>query len=144
MLMEQEAMMPSLDQVNSEQPHQQQSAQVHPRPGEPLVFIMQHQNDRFDSMPFSIARSWREEMDADLVLYVMYDAVELLKKDTLAHNAMIKEDIDALLESGVTIYACGFCSRACSLDTDSYHPGVQVANRTIFHDLLSQRRALYW
>ncbi|AZN29453.1 hypothetical protein GCM10009785_08890 [Brooklawnia cerclae] len=109
-----------------------------------LVFVLQHKNDRFDPMPFSIARSWTEDLGADIALYVMYDALELIKKDAVEGAPDIRESLDALLAAGVSIYACGFCSRACELSTDDYYPGIQVANRQIFHGLMSDRRPLYW
>jgi predicted peroxiredoxin len=111
---------------------------------EGFVFVLQHRDKRFDLMPFSIARTWREEKGLDIALYAMYDAVELLKKDTIVEYPEIREALDALLADGVAVYACGFCSRACQLAADDYYPGVQLGNRQIFHNLMMERRSLYY
>lgn len=111
---------------------------------ESYVFVLQHRQERFDPMPYSIARTWREDKGLDVAIYAMYDAVELLKKDVVAEQPSIKETIDVLLADGVPIYACGFCSRACSLAVDDYYPGVQVGNRHIFYALMSERRSVYF
>lgn len=95
-------------------------------------------------MPFSIARTWREDKGLDVALYVMYDAVELLKKDTIIKHPDIRETVDALLADGASMYACGFCSRACQLTTDDYYPGVEVGNRHVFHALMTERTPVYW
>jgi predicted peroxiredoxin len=111
---------------------------------ERFVFVLQHRQERFDAMPFSIARTWRQDMDLDVALYVMYDAVELLKQDTLITYPDIQEAVDALLADGVPVYACGFCSRACELAADDFYPGVRIGNRHIFHTLMTERQPLYW
>lgn len=113
-------------------------------PDQDYVFVIQHVNERFDTMPYSIARTWREDQGAEIAIYAMYDAVELLKADTVAERDDLREVLDALLAAGVSIYACGFCSRACQLSQESYYPGVEVANRHIFHSLMTERRAFYW
>ena len=61
---------------------------------EGYVFVLQDRHDRFDLMPFSIARTWREEMGLDVAMYATYDAVELLKKDTLVEYPAIREAVD--------------------------------------------------
>lgn len=111
---------------------------------ESYVFVLQHRHERFDLMPYSIARTWREDKGLDIAIYSMYDAVELLKKDVIVEHPQIKEAVDALLAAGVPIYACGFCSRACQLVADDYNPGVQVGNRHVFHSLMTERRPVYW
>lgn len=108
------------------------------------VFVLQHRDELFDAMAFSIARTWREDKGADLVLYAMYGAVELLKKDTLVKYPDIREMLDALLADGVSVYACGFCSRACELTSDDYYQGVQVGNRHVFYTLMTERQPVYW
>ena len=111
---------------------------------ERYVFVVQHRNERFDLMPFSIARTWREDKGLDIAIYSMYDAVELLKKDAINEHPDIRDVLDALLADGVPVYACGFCSRACQLTVDDYYPGVQVGNRHIFHSLMTERQSVYW
>ncbi len=111
---------------------------------ERYVFVLQHRNERFDPMAFSIARTWREDKGLDVVLYAMYDAVELLKKETIIQHPEIQEAVDALLADGALLYACGFCSRACQLAADDYYPGVTVGNRHIFHALMTERRPVYY
>lgn len=108
------------------------------------VFVVQHQNERFDAMPFSIALDWRRTHGLDIVIYAMYDAVGLLKDDFLRDNDELRSTVDALLQEGASIYACGFCSRACQLNAETYYPGVQVANRSIFFELMKTRKPLYW
>jgi intracellular sulfur oxidation DsrE/DsrF family protein len=111
---------------------------------EGFVFVLQHRHERFDLMPYSIARTWCEEKGLDIALYAMYDAVELLKKDTIVQYPEIREAVDALMAAGVPVYACGFCSRACQLAADDYYPGVQVGNRHIFQKLMTERQPLYY
>jgi len=112
--------------------------------GDMYVFVLQHRQERFDPMAYSIARTWREDKGLDIAIYAMYDAVELLKKAVIAERPEIREAVDALLADGVPIYACGFCTRACQLAVDDYYPGVQVGNRHIFHSLMTERRAVYY
>lgn len=108
------------------------------------LFVLQHSDERFDLMPFSIARTWVEDKGVDLALYLMYDAVELVRKDTLARRPDLREAVDALLARGAPIYTCGFCTRACQLNADSYYPGVVVANRHIYFALMMERRTVYY
>lgn len=111
---------------------------------ERYVFVLQHRSERFDLMPFSIARTWREDKGLDVAVYAMYDAVELLKKETIIEHPDIREAVDALLGDGALLYACGFCSRACQLVADDYYPGVQVGNRNIFYTLMTERQPVYY
>lgn len=111
---------------------------------ERYVFVVQHSHERFDPMPFSIAKTWSEDKGLDITLYLMYDAVELLKDDYVNSHQDIRDLLDSLLDSGVPVYACGFCSRACSLAVDDYYPGVQLANRHIFYDLMTECQPINW
>lgn len=108
------------------------------------LFVLQNQNERFDLMPFSIARTWIDDKGADLALYLMYDAVQLVRKDTIAQYPDIQEAVDYLLKRGVPIYTCGFCTRACQLNTDSFYPGIVVANRHIYYALMTERKVVYY
>lgn len=108
------------------------------------LFVLQRCDERFDLMPFSIARTWLEDKGVDLALYLMYDAVQLARRDTLERRPELKEALEYLLGRGVPIYACGFCTRACQLNADSYHPGVVVANRHIYYALMMERRTVYY
>jgi intracellular sulfur oxidation DsrE/DsrF family protein len=108
------------------------------------VFVLQHRQERFDLLPFTIARTWREDKGTDLAIYATYDAVESLKNDFVIGNPDIREAVDALLADGVPVYACGFCSRACQLSAADYYPGVQVGNRHIFYALMTERQPVYW
>ena len=103
------------------------------------VFVLQHQNEQFDLMPFSIARTWIEDKGVDVALYLMYEAVKLVRKEVIEQRPDIREAVDYLLSKGVPIYACGFCSRACQLNVDSYYPGIVVGNRHIFYSLMMER-----
>ncbi|WP_149141480.1 hypothetical protein [Gemmobacter caeruleus] len=111
---------------------------------ERMVFVVQKRHELFDLMPFSIALTWRQDKNVDVDLYFMYDAVELLREDFLAGHQDLLEILNSLLADGAIVYACGFCSRACELSAKDYHPDVQVANRQIFHSLMTQRRPVYW
>lgn len=108
------------------------------------VFVIQQATPRFQLLPYSVALSWRQEYGTDLALYTMYESVELLRASSLARNDELRELVDGLVQAGVPIFTCGFCTRACELTADDYYPGVVVANRTILHDLLSSRTPLYW
>ncbi|HMD87826.1 MAG TPA: DsrE family protein [Anaerolineaceae bacterium] len=109
-----------------------------------FLFVVQHQDELFDLMPYSIARTWVEDKGCDLAIYLMYHAVELVRKDKIAERPDIKEAIDCLFSKGVPIYVCGFCTRACELSQDKYYPGIVVANRNIYYSLFSERRAVYY
>ena len=52
--------------------------------GDMYVFVLQHRQERFDAMAYSIARTWREDKGIDIAIYAMYDAVELLKKEVIS------------------------------------------------------------
>ncbi len=77
------------------------------------LFVLQHHHEQFDLMPFSIARTWIDDKGVDLALYLMYDAVQLVRKEVIEQHPDIQAAVDYLLSRGVPIYTCGFCSRAC-------------------------------
>ena len=108
------------------------------------LFVIQHQNEKFDLMAYSIARTWVDDKGVDLAIYVMYDAVQVVRKDKIDERPDIKETIDYLLSKGVPIYTCGFFTRACELNQEKYHPGIVVANRHIYYSLFSERVAVYY
>lgn len=108
------------------------------------LFVIQNQDELFDLMPYSIARTWLDDKGLDLALYIMYNAVQVVRKDKIDDRPDIKEMIDYLLSKGVPIYTCGFCSRACELNQDKYYPGIVVANRNIYYSLFAERRAVYY
>lgn len=108
------------------------------------LFVLQHRNEPFDLMPFSIARTWLDDKGVDLALYLMYDAVQLVRKEVIEQRPDIKEAVDYLLSRGVPIYTCGFCTRACQLNADSYHLGITVANRHIYYALMMERKVVYY
>lgn len=109
-----------------------------------FLLVIKTKNPKFDLMGFSIARSWLDDQNADIAIYLKFDSVELLKKDNIENNPEIKAEVDYLLSRGVPIYVCGFCTRACKLSKDSYYPGIEVANRNIFYKLISERKAVYF
>jgi len=111
---------------------------------EKFLFVLQHGDNRFDLMPFSIAQTWRNDQGLDVALYLMYDAVQLVSRDRLADRPDIKEAVDHLLQGGASIYVCGFCTRACQISADEYYPGIVVANRRIFYTLMIERRVVYY
>lgn len=113
-------------------------------PGKKFLFVVQHCDARFNLMPFSIARTWQNDQGLDVALYLMYDAVQLVCKDTLAGQPEIREVVADLLQRGVPIYVCGFCTRACQLGASQYYPGIAVANRHIFYTLTMERRVVYY
>jgi predicted peroxiredoxin len=108
------------------------------------VFVLQHHNPQFDLMPFSIGRTWLDDKGLDLAFYLMYDAVQLMHKDTIETLPDIKEAVDYLLSKGVPIYVCGFCSRACSLSAPQLYPGIGMGNRHVFYSLMTERQVVYY
>lgn len=107
------------------------------------LFVVQHLNDRYNLMPFSIARTWLEDKGLDIAIYLMYDAVQIVEKDNLEKALDTKEAIDYLLDHRVPIYTCGFCTRVCA-NTEKYYPGIQVANRHIYFSLMTERQTVYY
>lgn len=108
------------------------------------LFVIQHQDELFDLMPYSIACTWVDDKGIDLAIYIMYNAVQVVRKDKIDERPDIKEIIDYLLSQGVPIYTCGFCSRACELNQDKYYSSITVANRHIYYSLFSERQAVYY
>jgi len=108
------------------------------------VFVLQHHNPQFDPMPFSIARTWLDEKGLDLAFYLMYDSIQLMRREALEQNPEIKDAVDYFLSKGVPIYVCGFCSRACSLTLQHLYPGVAIGNRNIFFSLMTERQPVYY
>ncbi len=108
------------------------------------LFVVQHNDPQFNLMPFSIAKTWVDDKGVDLAIYLMYDAVNLVRKDQIEERPDIKDAVDYLLGKGVPIYTCGFCSRACELNQDKYYPGIVVANRHIYYSLMTERRVVYY
>jgi hypothetical protein len=51
-------------------------------------------------MPFSIARTWLDDKGVDLALYLMYDAVQVVRKEVIEQRPDIKEAVDYLLSRG--------------------------------------------
>ena len=86
------------------------------------LFVIQNQNERYDLMPYTIARTWLDDKGLDIAIYLMYDAVQVVRKDRISEYPVIQEVIDYLLSKGVPIYTCGFCTRACELNQDKYYP----------------------
>jgi predicted peroxiredoxin len=109
-----------------------------------VLFVLQQNNPKFDLMPFSIARTWIDDKGVDIAIYLMYDSVNLVRKDTIEQTPDIKEAVDYLLSKGVPIYTCGFCTRACELNSDKYYPGIVVANRHIYFSLMMERKVVYY
>lgn len=105
------------------------------------LFVLQHNDDRYNPMPFSIALTWIEDKGADIVFYLMYDAVNIANKDYIEGHPDIKENIDYLLGRGVPIYTCGFCTRVCA-NPNEFYPGIQIANRHIYYSLMTQRNTV--
>ena len=108
------------------------------------LFVLQNHDEQFALMPFSIARTWIDDKGVDLALYLMYDAVQIVRKEVIEQRPDIKEAVDYLLSQGVPIYTCGFCSRACQLNSDSYYPGIVIANRHIYYSLMMERKVVYY
>lgn len=108
------------------------------------LFVIQHQNERYDLMPYSIARTWIDDKNADIAIYLMYDSIPLVEKGNIQRRPDIQEAVDYLLGKGVPIYTCGFCTRACELNADKFHPGIQVANRHIYYALMTERKVVYY
>jgi predicted peroxiredoxin len=109
-----------------------------------FLFVVQTNDERFNLMPYSIARTWVEDKGLDLAIYLMYDAIPVVHKDKINERPDIKEAIDYLLSKGVPIYTCGFCTRACELNAGSIYPGIIVANRHIFYSLMTERKTVYY
>lgn len=110
---------------------------------EKYLFVVQNNNERFNLMPFSIARTWHEDKGLDIAIYLMYDAVQIAEKENLEKTPDIKEMIDYLLGSGVPIYTCGFCTRVCG-NAERFYSGIQVANRHIYFSLMTERQTVYY
>lgn len=105
------------------------------------LFVLQHEDERYNLLPFSIARTWTEDKGVDIAIYLMYDAVQIVEKNNLEKSPDIKEVIDFLLGNGVSIYTCGFCTRVCG-NAERFYPGIQVANRHIYYSLMTERRTV--
>ncbi len=105
------------------------------------LFVVQHLDERYNLMPFSIARTWTEDKGLDVAIYLMYDAVQIGEKENLEKFPEIKEAIDYLLGSGVAIYTCGFCTRVCG-NAERFYPGIQIANRHIYYSLMTERQTV--
>lgn len=109
-----------------------------------FLMVLQTQNPKYDGMAFNIARTWLDDKGLDIALYLMFDCVQLVRKDTIEQNPDIKDAVDYLLSRGVPIYVCGFCTRACEISPDLYYPGIQVANRHIYFSLMTERNVAYY
>lgn len=106
------------------------------------LFVLQHNDERYDLMPFSIAKTWLDDKGLDIAIYLMYDAVQIAKKETIEARPDIKQAVDYLLSKGVPIFVCGFCTRACELNHESYYEGIPVANRHIYYSLMQERTVI--
>lgn len=106
------------------------------------LFVLQHNDERYDLMPFSIAKTWLDDKGLDIAIYLMYDAVQIAKKETIGAREDIKQAVDYLLSKGVPIFVCGFCTRACELNPESYYEGISVANRHIYYSLMQERAVI--
>jgi predicted peroxiredoxin len=109
-----------------------------------FLMVLEHHNLQFDELPFSTARSWVEDGGLDVAMWLLYDSIQIVRREEIEHTPAIKELVDFLLKEGVPIYVCGFCTRACELTADNYYPGVVVGNRKIYLALVSQRKVLYY
>ena len=109
-----------------------------------FVLVIKTKNPKFDMMGFMIARSWLDNQNADIAIYLKFDSVELMRKENIENTPELKAEVDYLLSKGVPIYVCGFCSRACDINKDSLYPGIELGNRNIFYSLMSERKAVYF
>lgn len=108
---------------------------------EKFLFVLQHNDERYNPMPFSIARTWLDDKGLDIAFYLMYDAVLIIEEENLEKSPDIKENVDYLLSKGVPIYTCGFCTRVCA-NPERFYPGIQVANRHIYFSLMMERETV--
>lgn len=105
------------------------------------LFVLQNNDDRYNLMPFSIARTWFDDKNLDIAFYLMYDAVKIAEKDYLEKTPEVKAAIEYLLGNNIPIYTCGFCTRVCTVP-ESLYPGIQVANRHIYYSLMTERKTV--
>jgi sulfur relay (sulfurtransferase) complex TusBCD TusD component (DsrE family) len=111
---------------------------------EKYFFVIQHRHDNYDFMPFSIAKTWFDSNQADIAIYLMYDAVQIATQEYLANRPDIKEIIDYLTANKIAVYACGFCTRVNRINPDNFDLAIQVANRHIYYSLMVERKVLYY
>lgn len=109
-----------------------------------FLFVLKTKNPKYDLMAFSIARTWIDDKSQDIALYLMFDSVQLVRKDTIEKTPDIKALVDYLLLKDVPIYVCGFCTRACEITNDQYYPGIEIANRHIYFSLMTERNVVYF
>lgn len=107
------------------------------------LFVVQNNNEKYNPMPFSIARTWVDDKGLDIAVYLMYDAVQIAEKEYIEKSPDIKESIDYLLSRGIPIFTCGFCTRVCG-NAENFYPGIQVANRHIYYALMTERQTVYY
>jgi predicted peroxiredoxin len=112
--------------------------------GSKFLLVLEHHNSQFDELPFSTARSWVEDSGVDVAMWLLYDSIHIVRREEIEKTPVIKELVDFLLQKGVPIYVCGFCTRACELTANNYYPGIVVGNRKIYFSLVSQRKVLYY
>jgi len=107
-----------------------------------VLFVLEHHNPQYDPLRFSTAQTWVDDRGVDVVMWLMYDSIQIVRKDAIEQTPEIKAMIDDLLGKGVPIYVCGFCTRSCGLSAGDYYPGVAVGNRNIYFSMVTERKVV--
>ena len=92
-------------------------------------------------MALSLAEKMSE--DKDVILYFDITGVEVLLEDApdlgFAHFTSSKEQVQKLLDKGITIMACPGCLKAAGKTTEDLREGVMVADKEKFFNFTEGR-----
>jgi len=101
------------------------------------VFIhVSHGSDNPHRVLMALSLAEKMSEDKDVILYFDITGIEVLLKDgpdlSFAHFTSSKEQVQKLLDKGITIMVCPGCLKAAGKTPEDLREGIQVADKEKF------------
>jgi len=108
------------------------------------VFIhISHGSDNPHRVLMALSLAEKMSDDKDVILYFDITGIEVLLKDapdlSFAHFTSSKEQVQKLLDNGITIMACPGCLKAAGKTPEDLREGIQVADKEKFFNFTDGR-----
>jgi len=108
------------------------------------VFIhISHGSDNPHRVLMALSMAEKMSEDKDVILYFDITGIEVLLKDapdlSFAHFTSSKEQVQKLLDKGITIMACPGCLKAAGKTSEDLRDGVMVADKEKFFNFTAGR-----
>ncbi|MDZ7626719.1 MAG: DsrE family protein [Ignavibacteriaceae bacterium] len=108
------------------------------------IFIhVSHGSDNPHRVLMALSLAEKMSEDKDVILYFDITGIEVLLKDSpdlsFAHFTSSKEQVQKLLDKGITIMACPGCLKAAGKTPEDLREGIQVADKEKFFNFTDGR-----